>query len=908
MANRHFLFKLGAALLIGFYGTIFYIQQNERFITIVGTELQKQFKTQLGVEFQGKISSLNLVLLSVTVTDAVCNPVDKKEGWKWQADEFHMSLSWLSFFYHRLFDLDILFKNYHVDTTLVKGRLSIIKHIYNFVGSMQSLSLHIALRSVLFQKATTVITDANGLIAHLKWNGQAGKAGHLYKSRFYFIDGDISVGSLQLASQINGIMTIILQPGVPLHYRITNDLRLKMNHLSDQDQLCSLEGTWDESQGACVLNNHDYSFHIDPLRTYAHRDQFMVKGTITLPLAYVSKLVGGDFFAHKTTGVCDISFMGDPGGQISGMVTVKQPAYETYGVDTIELSFVTDKRGAHGSFRAHKEEGRFAGAWHANMNKKLFQVDLVNHTPWPVSASSYWEIPSHEGRVSCTINPRGRTHADYRVRARHTKTDSVVHSHGSCSVSSTGKLYALGHIDEKKYSVYLQLFPEFKPFSILYKDEHENTLFEIGLQPPHYKEFRGTLSYTFIKNLVRDMFDYDLSGKGTFNITGTYDKQRLQAHLYTEGMTIRLPETYNFISSVSGDCNIDLPQKRFELNNFVTQFHKGSFSCSRALIELNEQFELSFLHAPFKINKCFLNWKDDFFAVTSGACVLQKQSGNPYSIDGFMVIEKGQLKENPLSQKGQQEVTQFVVPSFLFTDTALNLNLSLITRDPLYIKTPQLQSRAVVDVKLTNTAKNIKLSGALNLLGGMIQFPYKPLYITRSEIRFLNDHSYDPVIDFVAQGMVKKYAITLSVSGTVQDPHIVLNSNPVLTEEQIIALLFTGSIEESLNIMVPTLVMRNIEAFLFGAATYSESDHWFDPLKKIRIVPSFTDQTGRGGFRGALEIDVSDHLHAKIQKNFSLSEDTRIEVEYLISDDMSIRALKDERSDVGAELEMRFKF
>ena len=38
-----------------------------------------------------------------------------------------------------------------------------------------------------------------------------------------------------------------------------------------------------------------------------------------------------------------------------------------------------------------------------------------------------------------------------------------------------------------------------------------------------------------------------------------------------------------------------------------------------------------------------------------------------------------------------------------------------------------------------------------------------------------------------------------------------------------------------------------------------------------------------------------------IQKNFSLTEDTKFELEFLLSDDITLR-------DIGGEVEMRWKF
>jgi hypothetical protein len=57
-----------------------------------------------------------------------------------------------------------------------------------------------------------------------------------------------------------------------------------------------------------------------------------------------------------------------------------------------------------------------------------------------------------------------------------------------------------------------------------------------------------------------------------------------------------------------------------------------------------------------------------------------------------------------------------------------------------------------------------------------------------------------------------------------------------------------------------------------------------------------------------LLFELSDNLRATIQKDLSNTEESRIEVEYGIGDDLVIRAVKDERGEVGAEVEKSWKF
>ena len=76
----------------------------------------------------------------------------------------------------------------------------------------------------------------------------------------------------------------------------------------------------------------------------------------------------------------------------------------------------------------------------------------------------------------------------------------------------------------------------------------------------------------------------------------------------------------------------------------------------------------------------------------------------------------------------------------------------------------------------------------------------------------------------------------------------------------------------------------------------------------VNLKPNFSDQSGRGGLRGTLEIVVNDRWRALIEKNFSLTEDTHFELEYILSDDITFRIIRDERRDVGGEVEMKWKF
>jgi hypothetical protein len=69
-------------------------------------------------------------------------------------------------------------------------------------------------------------------------------------------------------------------------------------------------------------------------------------------------------------------------------------------------------------------------------------------------------------------------------------------------------------------------------------------------------------------------------------------------------------------------------------------------------------------------------------------------------------------------------------------------------------------------------------------------------------------------------------------------------------------------------------------------------------------MPDFTDQSGRGGVKGNISIDINKQLHAHIQKNFTMQDDLTFQLEYFLSDEFNIKAIKDHRGDIGAEVEL----
>ncbi len=908
MRGSRFFLKIIFALGLGVYATLLYVQHDQGFINFVHAQLKEQLHKRLHITFQGTVKSLDLLRAQIVIENVVCVPVDTTEHWSFRAESCLVNFSWFLLWYTKKFYININCKKLHAKSGITNNSLTLIESLKKIIYSSQE-SLPIILHSITLQQAQTKIDDPLFAGTWVTCNGQCNAVADLFKIRFYVTDGSVVVGHRLLLSKMLGSFQGTIQVNQKTEFQINTDLTMKLEGLEQSKQDIRCEGIWTEQQAICKAYNQDRSFEVNPL-TLTWHDQVLCQAQIVIPATYFATFFGLEQLSKDLRGSCVIDFVTSSIDKISGQLVSQDLGYAGHAFEKVKLSFVKDTALVRGLLEVHKNEGFFSGPWSFDLPTQQFEINLTNHTNWPLGFNTAWQIPAYKGSFVGKYDHKAQLASfDSAITVHNSKTDVSIPFTTKGSYNASGLLVADGMIDVYTYSSQLQLIPFLKPLFISCSNAANTQLLSWKLQSPEHEIIEADISYELIQKLLQHYFEYNVSGQGSFHITGTCKDALFKTHLETHNSTIELPETYNFISVITGNCTFDSSQRTILFEDFLIKLHKGFVGFSKARIDYDDAYNLTFMHIPITFKKCFLNWKDIFLAVTSGSCLLQKKGTEPYVIEALLVLERGQLKENPFSVTGQQAVTQSFLPTTLFDPEKVKITCTVMTEKPLHIKTPQIESRAVIDLTLENFQSIFQFSGKLRLLGGQIYFPYKPLYITRAEVKFLPTQTVDdPFVQLLAQGTLKRYGVTLLVSGTLQDPHITVSSVPALSEEQIISLLFTGSLDESLNVLVPTLVMRNIESFIFGPAHNRIADTWLSPLKNIRFIPSFIDQTGRGGFRGAIEIDVNEQLHAKLQKNFSLSEDTRIEFEYLASDEISFKAIKDERSDLGAEVEMRFKF
>lgn len=444
----------------------------------------------------------------------------------------------------------------------------------------------------------------------------------------------------------------------------------------------------------------------------------------------------------------------------------------------------------------------------------------------------------------------------------------------------------------------------YKKSRLTFREKNSNFLISVSENKNHFYEFLGKIKYSFARSFLPENIKLLLLGNsGIISCKGTLEDNGIRGMISLTKSKIRIPHSYNLIHTCAANYFANWQKKQLTINNFVAKCYKGIISCPHAIQHFSDAGKLEYAYAPISITNLLINKKNNLFALVNSNLCITKQKNLPSDITGNIVIKKALIRSNILSKIKQ-------APNL---DLDCNMHINIISEDPVAIKTILLQSKLTTDLKLqlNSNDPSPKLIGTIALHHGNLNFLRNKLHISSGSINFLENH-INPSIDILAKNRIKKYMVTMHLSGTTKKPNVSFEANPELTEEQIISLLFGGSENISLQADLPALIMQHMNTFIFEPQeTKRKSVSFFKnitkPLKYIQITPNFTDQSGRGGIKGTISIDINKQFHAFIQKNFTMQDDLAVQLEYFLSDDFNVKATKDSRGDIGAEVEFRFK-
>lgn len=830
-------------------------------------------------------------------------------SWRWSAKKYASFFSWHDVFTTGVMPLHMRLEELEGVSSMHGSVPAVAPHINDLMKG-PDLPIPVIMMGADIAKATLRIVD-DKFELETNWRCKARRVGATFRSHFRFSNGTLSKQKKLLAQHISGTMGVdATQKDVQsaVQYDLKTNMQCHLAQLGEYP-LCTIQGSWGKNGLRVQLESADKSLRLNPLVITQEGDDWQIRAQAAMPASFLYTMMTQKDDA-LLQGSCAIQLKGSlaEDGDLDGCIICEDFYHPWLSNTTIFNSLFSKvnkkitsnwhiKNGEHGlagSFYwdIEQQKGTFSGTNESSIASAVVPFWRIN--PQEIRFDFDYDALAHQGTGSyvCTLQ---HVLDEKEVKIQGTQllnADSVISSHGSISN------YTYGITGTSAYP-YL---------SEWYLKKEDTCLAQCHYEKPN-NGYAVAIDFSLLKELVFLSWHYELFGEGILKGKGRIEPDFISLGLSFEKATIRLPQTYNFLSNASLELQWYHAQKKLQYQNLQATLHSGSLWSPAGRCFFDKEWSPTFVHAPFFIDRCLVSAKKDLFAVASGNFLLTKNQKNPFHLHGSLIINRAQLKENIFSEQVQKKLfssTERELPQWPIT-----CDVTVETKEPIRIDTPFLKANSQVALHASGSLHAPVLEGMICVPTGTIGFPYKPLEITKGELRFVKEQPLNPLVEVIAKNNIKNHHLTLNVTGSLQDTMVLLESTPPLSQEQIVGLLMAGAHEDSLDALIPAMLMKNVTNYIVSSHQSNFFDRFIKPWMRqvnVHLKPQLSDQSGRGGLRGALEIVLNERWRALIEKNFTLTEDTHFELEYILSDDVTFRMIRDERRDIGGEVEMKWKF
>ncbi len=248
----------------------------------------------------------------------------------------------------------------------------------------------------------------------------------------------------------------------------------------------------------------------------------------------------------------------------------------------------------------------------------------------------------------------------------------------------------------------------------------------------------------------------------------------------------------------------------------------------------------------------------------------------------------------------------------------LNFDIQITTSPDIQFESSLTQDLQVeANLRLRGTATNPALLGRVNVTHGQVIFYGSRFNVSQGSVSFYNPLKVEPILDVDLETKARGIDITLTVSGPLNKLNLTPRSDPPLQFSEIVALLATGHTPTS----DPTLLAQQATApntwqqtgasALLGQAIASPVAgrlQRFFGVSKLRIDPTLPGVENNPQARLTLEQQITPDITFTYITNVTSSNPLVVRVEWTLSKQWSVVALREENGVFGMDFYYRKQF
>lgn len=534
-------------------------------------------------------------------------------------------------------------------------------------------------------------------------------------------------------------------------------------------------------------------------------------------------------------------------------------------------------------------------------------------------------IPFHSGSIAahqaqCTVSlNKGKVHATYSAIPRdgesHTVGEKQLHPLEGFAEYADDRVIVQGKSGPYSFKGTVALGDN--PHLLSFSSVKEGKEFVSIIEHPGKKNYlEGKVSYGMLREFFGpELQSLILGSQGTIYVLlhqGEFPNLKGVAYLKKGGLS--LAGSYNLIEEGKASFEV-LPDKRKALiKKMQIVCHRGTLTTQNASLQWTPRYELENVTAPLSLNNVLLNWEQDFYGLATGDFLFKKNPHDGSSIEGTLFLSKALINADVVLKQRKELNPIDAVGS---PEKPMKVNLAIKSNEPITIKSSDFSAKSLLDLTARGSYNATIMQypdfrGTITFTKGKCKFLRHNFKIKQGKIDYIPESHHPTTIEITAKAQIKKYNVTLQVTGPVDSPSFQLDSQPNLSQEQIVGLLLAGSEEATLQSDFAEIIMQNMNTLLFSSEDAEHKNSILrqltKPLEFIQITPSTSDQN-RAGLKGSFAIGLTPQLHAKVQKELTFDEDNfSYQLEYLVSDEVNLKLMRDPSGLVGGEAELRITF
>lgn len=276
------------------------------------------------------------------------------------------------------------------------------------------------------------------------------------------------------------------------------------------------------------------------------------------------------------------------------------------------------------------------------------------------------------------------------------------------------------------------------------------------------------------------------------------DDEDYVAKLVSNNLT--MSSDYMPLALSKGDLLVNYKKKKFILNKLNAQLNSGNLlingtvDVSRLIPDINIRYEFKNAGIPLlKKSSLTFSGKGSFVGKTV-----------PYTLGGDFQIQKCSIVNEITDFGGGESIIKSEI-DYLPQDKSsalnqfVNLNINVNTLEPIRITNSMADLGFTGNLLLTGGEREPRLSGKISLapIKNQIFFKNNTFDLTKGNVFFYERNKItNPELDFQAKSVINKYNVNISLLGQLKEFKMDLNSDPVLSQSDILSLVAFGYTED----------------------------------------------------------------------------------------------------------------